>query len=250
MVVASRWDAWGTWCEILTTDEQELPAAAELARSRVAALAACSSGPDSELHSLPRGRPHRVTPLLADVLAAAMRTAEFSGGPLSPGARAAIVLDASTGTVTLPETLAVDVAENARAWAADQIAMACVDELGVGCLVNLGGDIAVRGDVPEGGWQVGIDHGPDGPQGRPVISMAWPGGLATCSAPPEASRSWRSVTVAARSCERARAAAAAALLLGDSAPRWLTQRELPARLLDTGGVVVQTNGWPRERWVR
>ncbi len=100
--------------------------------------------------------------------------------------------------------------------------------------------------MPPGGWQVEIDDAHPGPQGRPVIPMAWPGGLATSSA---TLGNWRTVTVAARSCERAHAASQAASALGDSAPRWLTQRELPARLVHADGVVVQTNGWPRQRWV-
>jgi thiamine biosynthesis lipoprotein len=135
--------------------------------------------------------------------------------------------------------------------------------------VNLGGDIAVRGELPPGGWQVEIDDGHAGPQGRPVISMGWPGGLATSSTVARpgrtadghaqdiidpatarpAARTWRTVTVAGRSCERANAASTAAIIMGDSAPRWLTQRELPARLVHNGGIVVQTTGWPQQRWI-
>ena len=160
----------------------------------------------------------------------------------------------------MPEGVRLDVGASVRAWAADWIAAAFAEELGAGCLVNLGGNIAVQGRVPDGGWQIEIDDGHAGPQGRPVISMGWPGGLATSStvhrASPDGSgraapavRYWRTVTVAGRSCERANAGSAAAIVLGDAAPRWLSQRELPARLVHTGGVVVQTNGWPQQRWI-
>lgn len=189
MVAVSRWEALGTWCEVLTLTQAHLPGVAEIAWTQVAALEAAQGDPGS----------------------------------------------------TQREPLAV-----ARARAADRIAESCVETLGVGCLVNLGGDISVRGEVPAGGWQVEIDDGSPGQSGHPVISMGWPGGLATSGA---ATGSWRTVTVAARTCEKARAASSAALGLGDAAPRWLTQRELPARLVHVGGVVVQTNGWPRQRWL-
>lgn len=278
MVAGERWEALGSWCEVLTTKADDLPAVAELARAEVVALdEACSRfRPDSELMGIAPDRPQRISPLLAAALAAALRTAEFTGGLVDPTARGApagpgwrsIQLDEERRTVTVPAGVDVDLGVSAKAWAADWIAASCGDELGVGCLVNLGGDIAVRGEVPAGGWQIEIDDGHPGPQGRPVISMGWPGGLATSSTvrtwrTPDgeghhivdpstgrpAARTWRTVTVAARSCERANAASTAAIILGDSAPRWLTQRELPARLVHTGGVVVQTNGWPRERWI-
>lgn len=98
-----------------------------------------------------------------------------------------------------------------------------------------------------------------------MIAMGWPGGLATSSTvsrtasarrvitdpatgrPPTST--WRTVTVAARSCQRANAGSLAATILGDAAPRWLSQRELPARLVHVGGVEVHTNGWPQQRFL-
>jgi len=93
---------------------------------------------------------------------------------------------------------------------------------------------------------VEIDDAEPGPEGRPVIPMDWSGGLATSSS---VLGNWRTVTAAARSCEHAFAASHTAIGLGDGAPRWLTQRELPARLVHADGVVVHTNGWPRQRWI-
>lgn len=91
----------------------------------------------------------------------------------------------------IPDGVELDLGASAKAWAADWIAESCTEELRVGCLVNLGGDIAVRGEVPEGGWQVEIDDDRPGPKGRPVIAMSWPGGLATSSA---VVRTWRTAT--------------------------------------------------------
>lgn len=247
MVASVTWDALGTWCEVLTVHDDDLPELAELARDRMDAVEAACSRPGCELAGLARGRAQRISPTLSLALAASLRTAEFTTGLVAPapGWRT-VSVDPREGTVVVPEDVQLDLGVGVRAWAADWIADACATDLGVGCLVNLGGDIAVRGEVPAGGWQVEIDDGHPGPLGRPVISMGWPGGLATASADTGA---WRTVTVAARNTERAYAAAAAALTLGDSAPRWLTQRELPARLVHTGGVVVQTNGWPQQRWI-
>jgi len=249
MVATARWDALGTWCEVLTLDDDDLPAVAEVARAQVADLdRACSVvRTDSELAGLAKGSPQHVSQLLAGAAAAALRMTDFSGGLVGPGAGwQSVTLDTVRGLLTIPEDVELDLCPSAKAWLADQIAGFCADEFGIGCLVNLGGDIAVRGAVPPGGWQVEIDDGHPGPRGRPVIPMTWSGGLATSSS---TLGSWRTVTVAARSCERASAASTAAVALGDSAPRWLTQRELPARLAHAGGVVVQTNGWPRQRWV-
>ncbi|MFT4110614.1 FAD:protein FMN transferase [Propionicimonas sp.] len=248
MVAAANWDGFGTWCEVLTVHEDDLPDVADEARARVRDLEqACSpTAPDSELASLVRGRPQPLSPLLARVLAAALRTAEVTDGLVTPSPEwRQVDLDLDAGTVAIPEGVRLDLGTGVRAGAADWIADACLTGLGIGCLVNLGGDIAVRGDVPEGGWQVEIDDRQPGAAGSPVIAMGWPGGLSTATS---ASGSWRMVTVAGRTCERANAAARAALVLGDSAPRWLTQRELPARLVHSGGVIVQTNGWPRHRW--
>nr|WP_300151210.1 FAD:protein FMN transferase [Propionicimonas sp.] len=249
MVASASWDALGTWCEVLTVHEDDLPDVAELARSRVADVEVAHARWQRESASATGSR--AIDPVLADAAAAVLRTAEFTGGlvvPL-PGWRA-VRLDPDALTLTVPDGEEFGFGPSVHAWAADWIAQACLDELGVGCLVNLGGDIATRGEVPDGGWLVEIDDGRPGPQGHPVISMGWPGGLATsaAAATDAGHRTWRTVTVAARSCERASAACAAAMLLGDAAPRWLSQRELPARLVHTGGVIVQTNGWPQQRW--
>jgi FAD:protein FMN transferase len=256
VVAVSRWDAFGTWCEVLTVGEDDLPAIADLARTQAMTVdEACSPSSGSEWATLVRGRPQRVSPVLAGVVAAAARAAELRADVSLLSRWRAVVIDEASRTLTLPADAVLDLGGTARAWAADWIATSCHEAYGVGCLVNLGGDIAVRGDVPPGGWQVEIQDGPGVGQPNPVISMGWPGGLATAAArsrvgtkdPPPGY--WRSVTVAARSCERARAAGTAALAMADDAPRWLTQRELPGRLVHIGGMVVQTNGWPAQRWV-
>jgi FAD:protein FMN transferase len=263
MVASDRWDATDTWCEVLTVTAADLPPASELAHERVAAIEnACSRNRSSELSSLASGRPQRISSLLADLVAAAIRADTASTGLVSFAVNAdnvgddtvpdadGVVLDQDQGTLMLPPGVHLDLGQIAWAWAADWIAEACRTELGIGCLVNLGGDIAVRGEQPVGGWRVQLDDGQSSPSGDGTITMSWPGGLASASSvaqhgqPQPISSQWRTVTVAAHSCERAKAASLSALALGDSAPRWLTQRELPARLVHTAGITIETPGWP------
>jgi thiamine biosynthesis lipoprotein len=278
MVASDRWEGADGWYEVLTARADDLPLVAEIARERVAALErSCSRlDPDSEVSRLVSGPPQQISPMLAQVVAAGLRATQFSQGavatavgdparhntessadsarlPAIPG----MVVDERSNTLTLPPGLELELWPIARAWAADQIAETCQAQLGIGCLVNLGGDIAVRGDPPDGGWRIAINDGQPSPTGTETITMGWSGGLASVTAeaplwparpatgqPSAAPRHWRSVTVAAHSCERAKAACLAALALADSAPRWLTQRELPARLVHTGGIAVHTPGWP------
>lgn len=264
MVASDRWETASGWYEVLTLNAGDLALASELARQGVDALErACSPDrPEAEVHQLTDRGPQPISKLLAQAVAAARRAEVFSQGLvpvivqsstselIQPG----LVLDEDDRTLTLPSGSRLQVWPLARAWAADRIAEACSSKLGIGVLVNLGGDIAVAGELPPAGWRIEIETGQPTPTGSDTITMAWPGGLASASAPaprwPAAAglrprpRTWHSTAVAAHSCERAKAACLTALAMGDDAPRWLTQRELPARLVHTGGIAVQTPGWP------
>jgi thiamine biosynthesis lipoprotein len=57
---------------------------------------------------------------------------------------------------------------------------------------------------------------------------------------------WRTVTVAGRSCVEANVASTASIVLGATAPGWLSRSGLPGRLVRTNGAVVCAAGWPRE----
>jgi thiamine biosynthesis lipoprotein len=131
--------------------------------------------------------------------------------------------------------------------------------------VSLGGDIAVAGPAPAGGWPIGIsdDHAAEASAATVAISE---GGLATSSTTVRRWRRgglpahhivdpatglpaavvWRTVSVAAASCVDANVAATAAIVRGDSAPAWLAAAGLPARLAAADGRVVTLGGWPRE----
>jgi thiamine biosynthesis lipoprotein len=60
----------------------------------------------------------------------------------------------------------------AKAVAADHIAAAAADRTDSGVLVSLGGDIAVAGKPPEGGWPIRIadDHSGPRPAG-PTVAL-------------------------------------------------------------------------------
>ena len=159
----------------------------------------------------------------------------------------------------------LDLGATAKAWAADRCAEIITRRLGCGVLVSLGGDIAVAGPVPAGGWRIRVtdDHaaGPDAPGQTVAISS---GGLATSSttvrawtrdgrrmhhivdpATGEPARScWRTVSVAAGSCADANIASTAAIVRGPAAVGWLRELGLPARLVRADGSAETTAGWP------
>jgi thiamine biosynthesis lipoprotein len=169
--------------------------------------------------------------------------------------------------VVLPPGVQLDLGATAKALAADRAAAAAHRAVRAGVLVNLGGDMALGGPSPEGGWRVLIaeDHrgDPDAAGPRVVIRA---GGLATSSTTvrrwevggverhhivdPETGLPtrgpWRTATVAAASCVDANAAATAAIVKGEAAVAWLTAHRLPARLVAEDGRVVRTSSWPEE----
>ena len=173
----------------------------------------------------------------------------------------------------------LDLGATAKAWAADRCADRAAANLGCGVLVSLGGDIAVAGQPPDGGWRVRVtdDHaagpdpaGPDtaGPDAAGQTVAIQSGGLATSSttvrtwiaggrrvhhiidpATGEPARScWRTVSVAAGSCLDANTASTAAIVRGAAALRWLQDTGLPARLVRADGSVETTAGWPGDQW--
>jgi FAD:protein FMN transferase len=171
-------------------------------------------------------------------------------------------------SVVLPRGVALDLGATAKALSADRIATRAAAETGAGVLVSLGGDVRVAGPSPADGWRiaVGDDHERALVDPELVVSIT-AGGLATSSTTRRtwrragrtvhhivdprtgdvpASR-WRTVSVAAATCVDANTASTAAVVLGDAAPGWLAERQLPARLVDRGGAVMTTAGWPERR---
>ncbi|HET9650103.1 MAG TPA: FAD:protein FMN transferase [Microlunatus sp.] len=178
-------------------------------------------------------------------------------------------LDAGHREVLVPHRVEIDLGSSAKAWAADWIAERLgargVLPAGTGVLVNLGGDLALGGRPPTGGWRISVDDGSPEDE-RPIVTVR-DGGLATSSTQlrtwhqggsrrhhiidprtgDTAPDLWQTVTVAARTCELANAASTAAIVLGEEAPAWLAARGVHARLRARDGSVHRVGGWPEDR---
>ncbi len=202
---------------------------------------------------------------IADVVARATTTNQRSitGAAAAPGAWR-IHHDRDAALLTVPAGVGIDLGATAKALAADRAAARIFRVVGAGVLVGVGGDIAVAGNAPEGGWRIAIgdDHRAGSATHQQVSITS--GGLATSSTvarrwrtssgwahhiiDPRTGRNpdpcWRSASVAAGSCVDANAAATAAIVLGAAAPDWLRRRGLPANLIDIDGAATAVAGWP------
>jgi len=178
-----------------------------------------------------------------------------------------ITVDHEHSTVRIARGVRLDLGATAKALAADRAARAANHATGAGVLLSLGGDIALAGCAPAGGWRVFVtdDHRSDMDAEGQMISIT-SGGLASSStttrrwtrgdrimhhiidpatnAPVDST--WRTVSVAAATCVDANIASTAALVRGAACIPWLTECRLPARLVATNGRVLSVSGWPSE----
>jgi thiamine biosynthesis lipoprotein len=295
--------ALGTTATVCVIDPSSLePARAAVERELAEVDEACSRfRPDSDLARLnSSGGEGLVGRRLFDEIALALDAARATGGLVDPtvgrtlrlagydrtfslvrlrdadGFSAAfapvpgwetIALDEERRSVVVRGDVELDLGATAKASAADRAARASAGAAGCGVLVSLGGDIAVAGDAPEGGWPIRIadDHAAPRDTPGPVVSIV-SGGLATSGTVVRRWRSgtvalhhivdprtgrpaltpWRTVTVAAVSCVAANVFATAAIVLGEDAPGWIDSAGVPARLVRESGRVLFLGGWPDE----
>jgi thiamine biosynthesis lipoprotein len=91
---AASWTAWGKTAYVVVADPAALPAARRLVSRQFAAAekAAARFRRDAELHKLYRagGRPLTVSPMLADLISAALIAAERTDGDVDPTVGAAM----------------------------------------------------------------------------------------------------------------------------------------------------------------
>jgi len=178
----------------------------------------------------------------------------------------AIRLDRRLRTVWLPQGVELDLGSTGKALAADLAATAAIAAAGGGgVLVSLGGDIAVAGEPPSGGWRILVAEDsrvkPDGdgdvicvPAGGVAASSTtvrrWSRGGAVLhhiidpqtSLP--TSGPFRTVTVVAATCLDANIASTGAIVRGETAIDWLTSCRLPARLVENDGTIHYIGPWP------
>ncbi len=294
--------ALGGTLRVIVTRPRSLAAAKAAVDEVVSAIdvAASRFREDSELSRVNATPECQVTvsPMLAQAIAVALRGADLSdgavdptvgtairlagydsdfasvleeGGPLRvraeriPGWRA-IRFNAATRQLWMPRGVEIDLGATAKALASDLAAAAASKVIeGGGVLVSLGGDIAVAGEPPAGGWsvQAGEDSAAPIEEGEETVGID-SGGIATSSTTvrrwtrggvvlhhiidPETGQPvigpWRTATVAAGTCVDANIASTAAIVMGEGAVAWLETRRLAARLVDRQGQVQRVGRWP------
>ena len=191
-----QWPIWSTTARLVVTEPDALPAAREVVDGVLAAVdAACNRfRADSELRRLDQadGRPTMISPLLADLIDAALRAAERTNGDVDPTIGVAmeslgydrdlslidsdgavpVVLGAAPGwhqirlydqEVTIPAGIHLDLGAIGKAFAADLCATLVAAACETGVLISIGGDIATAGPAPANGWHVLVSDGPTEP---------------------------------------------------------------------------------------
>lgn len=255
---------------------------------------------DSEISWMQRhaGSPVRVSPLLFGALEIACEVARRTNGAVDPTVGNAIAalgydrdynavvadprptppalgqvagyhhihLDPSTRRVRVPEGVSIDLGATAKAWAADRAAVRIATSVGDGVLVSIGGDVAVAGTPPPGGWSVGIavDSSTPGQLADQWVSITH-GGLASSST---SVRRWRAgdrechhivdpasgdcaepywilTSAVGATCVDANALSTAAVVWGANAPERLAQFSQAMRLVRRDGTVLTLHGWPQ-----
>jgi thiamine biosynthesis lipoprotein len=137
-----------------------------------------------------------------------------------------------------------------------------------GVVVEVGGDVAVRGHGPEGVWAIGLGDSLHLSGREPRVGIER-GGIATSSL---TTRTWRAsgrvvnhvidprtgecangpytmATVSASNCVLANAFATAALLWGEDAGYHVAQAGWSARLVRRDGMIEYVGGWPEDEVV-
>lgn len=288
--------AWSCTVRLVVDDDRKLRPATDdlLALLDRVDRAASRFRPDSALSSANHaaGRPTPVPRLLVDLVDAALDAAAQTAGAVDPtlglamhrigydrdirdvspdatdaltetdrpGAWRSVRLHREAGLLTVPRRTALDLGATAKAWTADHAARTLAARYETAVLVELGGDLAVAGDRPDG-WCIRVAER-DGADGQLVLVRH--GGLTTSTTTvrtwQRAGRTmhhivdpatglpavgpWRTVSVAAPSALAANVASTRSIVRGDDAVEWLTERGLAARLVGQDGSITTTAGWP------
>jgi thiamine biosynthesis lipoprotein len=300
-----RFPALGSTAVVAVSDAAALGAARAAVEHVVEEIdRACSRfRGDSDLMAVnaAEGAAVRVSPLMLEAVQAALRAAELtdgdvdptvgealialgydrdfasiSDGALDPGPRVRVTpvpgwrtvqVNSLAGTVRVARGVKLDLGATAKALAADRAAAVASEAAGCGVLVSLGGDIAMCGEAPAGGWRIRVtdDHRSDTTARGQTITLR-DGGLATSSTTTRrwstasgpahhlvdpatglpAAGFWRTVTVCAATCLDANIASTAAIIRGERAAPWLEERALPSRLVGADGVARHVAGWPAQ----
>ncbi|HYR13637.1 MAG TPA: FAD:protein FMN transferase [Mycobacterium sp.] len=299
------WKALGTSVHVLATDADGLGRATTAVSEVLEDVDTAYSRfrEDSELSRLNAnpGRVVRVSPLLATAIDAAQRAARLTDGAVDPtigqairiagydddfsrvaareGSETDVMLrawhvpgwkaigfDRRSRMVLLPDGVELDLGSTGKALAADLAARAALKAAGTGgVLVSLGGDIAMAGTPPVGGWRIHVaEDSRERPDADGEVIRLPAGGVATSSTTVRrwtrgtevfhhiidprtslpATGPFRTVTVAAATCLDANIASTSAIVQGETAIDWLLRRNLPARLVENDGTIHYIGRWP------
>ena len=186
-------------------------------------------------------------------------------GPVGPAAPAGqwdrITYDRERRWVCVPEGVRLDFGGIGKGFAVDY-ALGSLPLGHGGVLLNAGGDLAVRGLAPAGGWRIDVAAVAQASAETTVSLFA--GALATSGLgrrgwvrdgvrlhhliDPHTGTSgggvWRSVTVVARDCAAADVAAKAAWLMGTAGAAWLAGLGLAGRFVTIDGRAETVGRWP------
>ncbi len=299
-VAAAERSALGTTARVVVWPPHELPRALDAVDRQLADLDRQASRfrEDSEISQVNSSEAHTffLTEGLADLLATALAAAELTNGLVDPTVGGALIAlgydrDFSAMQKNLPDVpgvgppapgwasieldgrllrrpagIVLDLGATAKGVGSDRSALAARNSMDAGgVLVSLGGDLAVAGESPQGGWPIRVAEDPFGDQ-RPSghVVRLHRGGVATSSVvcrrwcrgdrtlhhiidprtgEPAQAR-WRTATVAAPTCAHANAASTALIVGGEDALDVVTAAGLPARLVGHDGSLHLIGSWP------
>ena len=222
-LTAAEWSLWTTTARLVVTDATQLTAARQLVRTYLdeVEMAASRFRADSEVSRIATSgvEVHSVSPVLRDLLEAALTAAAETAGGVDPtlgtvmthlgygrggigstptrgeldtfrvsAHRAATWRDVSLEgrRLRLPAGTLLDLGATAKARAADRCAVRVATVLGCGVLVSLGGDLRVAGPEPVEGWTVLVQDAEDQPASK--IRLTGAQAVATSST---LRRTWR-----------------------------------------------------------
>lgn len=303
MNATATWDDWSCRVRVTVTRPQALPAAKQhlVALMAEVALAADRFSPHSGLSRINDGA-GRLVPVsrrTVELVDVALEAARRSDGTVDPTVGAhlvaagydrdiadlrdrhvtptvvegaplptwtAVQVDHTLLRVGVPTGMALDLGATAKAWTVDTAARTIARACGTAVLVEIGGDLAVSGDVTTP-WQVTVAERPSSLGGRAAQRLGLVhGGLATSTTTARRWRTpagdahhvidprtgrpadgpWRTATVWAATALQANTASTAAIVLGDAAVDVLERQHVAARLVDHGGRVHTVGDWPSD----
>ncbi len=289
-------EAIGTRCELLAYGSHSPAAAFRSARAEIAAIDFHASffRADSELTALNLDQRETVavSATLFELLEVYRNAFRISGGTIdacvgsqlaelvaasNPAVHAsaltapgctfeAVALNARELTVTRPVGVLLDLGGLGKSWLVDRVAKRMVSAGGGGVIVNLGGDIAIAGESPGGGWPVRItDDASLDPEAAGQMVHLSSGAIATSS---RLTRRWLgsdgrlhehlvgadrtggigagivTATAAAGTALEANVATLATLLAGARGVAVMARFGYPSLLRGADGTSVTLGGWP------